>query len=154
MLNPEHSCAVFALAGDLIVLAESLSVDGAWIFNGFAERIAAAAADEDLGAAVLRGLATSTTGVAHPSDWSTFNREAEVQLQRVGVCSFAQLHRQARCVRVDRVGGSVKVTPHASGGASGPGRGFHELEALTEVVEPKSEARVGAMVRAALELCR
>lgn len=62
----EQFCTAFDLAGSLIVLSSSKTVDGAWVFNGFAERVAVGAAADDIGSAVSRGLAASAVGVPPP----------------------------------------------------------------------------------------
>ena len=150
----EQSCDALEVAGSLIVLSSSRTIDGVWVFNGFAERVAAGAAAQDLGSLVSRGLAASAVGVAHPRDWAAFHRESKDKLKAVGVDSFERLHRSARCVHVRRSAGSLSVTPTASGGATGRERGFHELAELAKMVTPESPSLIGDAVRAALERCR
>ena len=150
----EQFCTAFDMAGILIVLSSSKTVDGVWVFNGFAERMALGASTEDIGSAVSRGLAASVVGVPHPRDWAAFGRDSKGKLQAVGVGSFERLHRAARCVSVRRSSGCLSVTPNASGGAHGRQRGFRELAELVEIVSQESPSTIGDAVRAAFERCR
>lgn len=150
----EQSCDVFDLAGSLIVLSSSKTVDGIWIFNGFAERVAVGAAAEDLGAMVSRGLAASGIGVPHPRDWAAFRRESKGKLQAAGISSWERLHRAARCVSIRRSAGCLCVTPKSSAGTTGSERGFRELPELAEIVAHETPPHVGDAVRAALERCQ
>ncbi|PFG39681.1 hypothetical protein ATJ97_2192 [Georgenia soli] len=139
--------AAVDLRGDrLVVYASSQTKDGFWITNGTFELLDHDAGDEELGAAVLRVLATSRSGVRTPNLRRAPSPFTPV-LDALGLGSWNAYARGVRHVHVERTGSTVQVSPSRNGGAKEGFVGAAEPAAV--VTDPTAEA-LGAAVRAVL----
>jgi hypothetical protein len=133
------------LRGDrLIVSSSSQTKDGFWISNGSFEILPADHPDEELGAAVLRMLDASRTGVRTP-DLRRSPSPFTPVLEALGVRSWAEYARGVRHVHIERRDHVVELTPSRNGGAK---EGFvGNVDLVTVLVDPTAKA-LGAALRA------
>lgn len=130
----------------LVIYASSQTRDGFWITNGTFELLDRDAEDEELGAAVLRVLATSRVGVRTPNLRRAPSPFTPV-LDALGLRSWNAYARGALHVHVERSGRTVELTPSRNGGTK---EGFVGDPERTVALTDPARAALGAAARAAL----
>lgn len=107
--------------------------------------------DEALGSAVRKVLAGSRDGVAEPDDHRAAMREV---LAALGVTSWGALEGTAQLCAVHQTLDRLRLVPTRNGGRTGPGRGFHELDAAAVLLPAAtSDEELGRALRATFALC-
>lgn len=144
------SVAAADLRGDALVASSSSQTrDGFWISNGAFEVLAAGASDRELGAAVLRMLDASRTGVRTPNLRRGPSPFAPV-LETLGLRTWSAYARGLLHVHVEREDDVVRVTASRNGGSREGLVGSAEPVAALE--RPGDDA-LGAAIRAAFARC-
>jgi len=145
--------SAFEFADRLIVMADHRTDAGCWRSGEPVIRLALAAPDELLGAAVERALGEAPE-VVHATHWKEY-AVVRVALARIaGFRTPAPFDRKARMCSVRQSdAGDLTVMPTRHGGTRGPDKGFHErLELEFPVATPSSPRSLGEAVRRGLEL--
>ncbi len=107
--------------------------------------------DEALGSAVRNVLAGSRDGVAESVDHRAAMREV---LAALGVRSWGALHRTAHMCVVHLTHDGLRLVPTRNGGTTGPGRGFHDLDAAAVLLPATtSDEELGRALRSTRALC-
>lgn len=129
-----------------MVSSESRTTDGVWITAEPCIRLPTDCSSAELGKAALAALATSKTGVAHPTDWKGV---VQPLLMATGVKSWSALAKIALCVAIEAsTDGMVLVPTHNLGGREGY---EPKTELAVRVNRTASAATLGTALRDAFE---
>ncbi len=135
--------------GRIFVITYSETTDGHSIIDGLPIVLADSDDATALGAAVVRGLRNSTSGVLPARDLRE-NPPDKQFLEWVGAPSYAKYAKGVRSVEVWAEGsgdlGKVEITPYVNGGGR---TGFTPMEDVHEL-QFSDEAALGALVQQAI----
>lgn len=136
---------VYKRESELIVASYSKTTAGLWVMNGWLRQLHREADDEGLGAVLVSALDASESEIEVPV--VDPNPDAPL-LRMLGLPSYGVFMVGAQCVRVNRDGGTIHVTPKRNAGGW---KGFTELTDRTEQLETPTPQRIGTAVRDGLQ---
>ena len=141
----EQSVNVYKRESELIVASYSKTTAGLWVMNGWLRHVHQETDDEGLGAVIVGALDASENDVDVPV--VDPNPDAPL-LKMLGLRSYGVFMVGTQCVRVNRDGGTIQVTPKRNGGGR---NGFSELTERTELLETPTARQIGTAARDGLQ---
>ena len=141
----EQSVNVYKRESELIIASYSKTIAGFWMFNGWLRQVRAETDDGGLGAAIMSALDASENDIDTPAPNSSPDAPL---LKMLGLRSYGAFMIGTQCVRVNRDGGAMQITPKRNGGRRD---GFTELIDRTERLETPTAQRIGTAVRDGLQ---
>jgi hypothetical protein len=141
----DQSVNVYKRESELIVASYSKTTAGLWVMNGWLRQLRRDADDEALGVAIMSALDASENDVDVPV--VDPNPDAPL-LRMLGLRSYGVFMVGTQCVRVNRDGGTIQITPKRNGGGR---NGFTELADRAERLETPVAQRIGTAARDGLQ---
>jgi hypothetical protein len=140
------SCNVYFFnQSEWFIVSMSQTTFGVWVANGRVVRLPQDASDETLGKGVLDLLASSQTGVAHPTDGKAFRQQYKDSL---GVKNVNKFERGSLLLAVQQAADSFTITPYRT-----EKQGHMELPDKLGL-DASDPAQLGAGIRECLGRCK
>ncbi len=136
---------VYSRSGSVLMHASSRTTDGVWILSEPCLRLDDDSSNEELGEAVRRVLAGSSSPVRHPTQWKGL---FEPMLRVAGVKSWKAFSKNTLCVQVELDGDRLELIPTNNLGVD---EGFEPNEVKKKsATMPCGAEALGALVREAI----
>jgi hypothetical protein len=141
--------SICRLRDRMLIYPNLKTTDGVYLASEPYVTLELSSSARSIGVAVLGALADAAAVIPHPKSWSDV---AAARLAAAGVKSERQFQLSSALVEVTRRNGTLEVSPTSNGGASGPDKGFHRLEAGV-AASANDPSELGEAILQAFERC-